>query len=126
MCAGVGEPSSVDDQVFLENGPPFEPAFENLPRSGRAPRLRGQRGSGNVRRHPVMGHGPPRMFLRRRLRKQDIPRITGQSRGSGSSLVLNHMDEFLDAAGLDAQFFKARKIVCRDIVTPHEIDLVAR
>jgi len=29
--------------------------------------------------------------------------------------VLDHAYDFLDASGLDAQFFQARQIVCRDI-----------
>jgi len=35
--------------------------------------------------------------------------------------VLDHAYDFLDAAGLDP-----RQIVCRDVVTTHEIDLIAR
>jgi hypothetical protein len=31
--------------------------------------------------------------------------------------MLDYADDFLDAAGLDAQFFEVRQIVCRDIVT---------
>jgi hypothetical protein len=53
-------------------------AFENLARAGGVARLRRQRGAGNVRRHAVMRHGPPRMVFRRRLRKPHIAGIAGE------------------------------------------------
>ena len=46
-------------------GLPVEEALEDLAGPGRVPGLCGERGSRDVRRHPVVGHRPPRVVGRR-------------------------------------------------------------
>src|SRR5882672_10655671 len=68
MGPGASELAAVDDEIFVANRASFEPAFEDLPRAGGITRLGRKRSAGDMRRHAVMRHGPPRVILGRGLR----------------------------------------------------------
>ena len=72
-CAGARESSPGCDQTFLTNRTLLEPALQDLACPCGIAGLRGERGSGDVRRHAVVGYRPPKMISGSRLRKPDIP-----------------------------------------------------
>src|SRR6516165_4979096 len=78
MSAGSSKLALVDDQIFGPNGLAREVAFENLARAGRIASLGRERAARDVRRHAVVGHGPPWMVLCRRLWKPNVTRIAGE------------------------------------------------
>ena len=65
-AACSGELAAVDDEIFITDRSALEPAFENLACSRCVPRLRRKRSSGDVGRHAMVRHGPPRMDILRR------------------------------------------------------------
>src|SRR5208282_6255934 len=69
MRPNARELAAIDDEIFVADRPPFEEALEDFPCPGRVSALRRQRCPRNMRRHAVMGHGPPGMILGRRLRE---------------------------------------------------------
>src|SRR5271156_955878 len=72
-----GKLATVDDEVLLANRLLREPVLEDFPGPSRVAGLGRERGPGNVRRHPVVRHRPPRMVLGRRLRIPDVARVAG-------------------------------------------------
>src|ERR1700732_2215579 len=76
MRAGARELAFVDDQILVADRSSLEIALEDFARASRVARLRGERCPGDMRRHPVMRHGAPRMIVRRRLREPYIARIS--------------------------------------------------
>src|SRR5262249_27034899 len=68
----------IDNEIFLPDGAPLEPALQNFPHARRIARLRGECGACRMWRHAMMRHGPPRMVFRRRLREPDISCIAGK------------------------------------------------
>src|SRR5271156_65826 len=78
MSAGAGKLSLVDDQIFVADRSVLEPAFKKLLRAGGVARLSRERGPRDVRRHPVMRHGPPGVIFWRGLRKPDVSGVPGE------------------------------------------------
>src|SRR5688572_15474630 len=78
MCSRASELPLSHDEVLVADWSTFEPAFENLPHACGIARLCGKRRAGNMRRHPFVRHGPPRMVARRRLRKPDIASVASK------------------------------------------------
>ena len=74
-CAGAPESSPGCDQIFLTNRTPPEPALQDLACPFGIAGLRGERGSGDVRRHAVAGYRRREMISGSRLRKPDIAGI---------------------------------------------------
>src|ERR1700691_159369 len=78
MRARASQLATVDNQILLPDRPMLKPAFQNLPGARGITSLRRQRRPRGMRRHAVMGHRPPRVILRPRLRDPDVARITGK------------------------------------------------
>src|SRR6266516_1908214 len=78
MSAGARERAAIDDQVFLADRTTLKPALQDLAHSGRIAGLRGQGRPRHVWRHPVVGHRPPGVIPRSRLREPDITGIAGK------------------------------------------------
>ena len=72
-CAGAPESSSGCDQILLTNRTVPELALQDLACPCGIADLRGERGSGDARRHAVVGYRPPKMISGSRLRKPNIP-----------------------------------------------------
>src|SRR5580692_13224406 len=76
--AGAGQGAALDDQVLVADRPGLEEALEDLAGAGGVAGLGRERGAGDVRGHAVVGHGPPRVVGRCRLREPDVARVARQ------------------------------------------------
>jgi len=77
-CTGPRQPPAIDDEVLLADGALLEPALQDLTYAGRIASLRRQRRPGYVWSHAVVGHRPPGVILRSRLREPDVACIAGE------------------------------------------------
>ena len=78
MGSGSRELSAFYDQILVSHRLIVEPTFQYFPHAGSVPRLSCKRSSGCMWCHSMVWHCSPRMVLRCRLRKPNVPCITCQ------------------------------------------------
>src|SRR5262249_51383286 len=66
---------------FIADRLASEIAFEDLAHASGVARLRGERRAGDMRRHAVVWHRPPRMVFRSWLRKPNVARVARELAG---------------------------------------------